>query len=187
MLFQSSFQKVTTSFAGLLLILTLTTSAAAQSAPPAASAPSAPAKHSITLTGSFGYLFAQTTGDGGDKLPAGWIGTIEGVFDGKYVAVAEFAGNYAGDDHIYRTNLGGARFLLPKQGIVVPFVQLLAGKGRSSAIGDEVSAFTLQPGGGVDLHVAPHIGVRLQGDYDWRHRDTGNVNGYRFAASIVIR
>lgn len=186
-MFQSLCQRLFASITALLLILTLSTSAAAQSAPPAAAAPSAPAKHSITLTGSFGYLFAQTTGDGGDKLPAGWVATIEGVFDGKYAAVVEFAGNYSGDDHIYRTNLGGARFILPKQGIVTPFVQLLAGKGRSSAVGDEVSAFTLQPGAGVDLHVVPHIGIRLQGDYDWRHRDTGNVNGYRFAASIVIR
>jgi hypothetical protein len=148
--------------------------------------PSASQTHTFTLTGSFGYLFAQTTGTGGDKAPAGWIATAEGLFDGRIGAVAEFAGSYQAE-HVYRTNLGGGRYMFISKGKVQPFAQLLAGKGRSSATGDEVSAFTLQPGGGVDLMVVPHIGIRLQGDYDWRHRETGNVNGYRVAASIVIR
>lgn len=171
---------------GFLLLVALSTSATAQSTPAPAATPAPSAKNSLTLTGSFGYVFAQTTGTGGDKMPAGWIATIEGVINGRYAGVAEFAGSYQ-SAHVYRTNLGGVRFIFPTSSKLSPFVQLLAGTGRSSAEGDEVSAFTLQPGGGVDLHLIPHIGIRLQGDYDWRHRDSGNVNGFRFAASIVIR
>jgi len=179
-----SIHRTIASIAVLALFPILTSSASAQST---AAPTTAPARtHTLTLTGSFGYLFAQTTGTGGDKVPAGWIVTAEGVYNSRIAAVAEFAGSYQ-DEHMYRTNLGGGRFIFLKGGNVRPFAQLLAGKGRSSAVGDEVSAFTLQPGGGVDLLVVPHIGIRLQGDYDWRHRDTGNVNGYRFAASIVIR
>jgi opacity protein-like surface antigen len=180
-----SIHRTTVSIAVLALILIATSSASAQSTA-APSTPSPAQRHTLTLTGSFGYLFAQTTGTGGDKVPAGWIVTGEGVYNSRIAAVAEFAGSYQ-DEHMYRTNLGGGRFIFLKDGPIRPFAQLLAGKGRSSAVGDEVSAFTLQPGAGVDFNVIPHIGIRLQGDYDWRHRDTGNVNGYRFAASIVIR
>jgi hypothetical protein len=88
--------------------------------------------------------------DGGDKVPAGWIVTAEGLYNRRIAAVAEFAGSYQ-DAHMYRTNLGGGRFYFLKDGTVRPFAQLLAGKGRSSAIGDEVSAFTLQPGAGIDI------------------------------------
>jgi len=119
-------------------------------------------------------------------VPAGWIATVEALYNGKIAAVAEFAGSYQ-DAHMYRTTLGGARFVFMEDGKIHPFAQLLAGKGRSSAVGDDVSAFTLQPGVGVDVTVRPHLGIRLQGDYDWRHRDAGSVNGYRFAASVVIR
>jgi hypothetical protein len=100
----------------------------------------------------------------------------------------EFAGSYPSDEHMYRSVLAGGRFIfLNPSGAVRPFVQVLLGKARSSAIGDEVNAFTVQPGAGVDIRAASHIGVRLQGDYDWRSRPDGNVTGYRFAASIVIR
>lgn len=180
-----SIWRLTTAIAVLALLLTFTTSASAQSTA-ATPASSQTHRQTLTLTGSFGYLFAQTTGDGGDKVPAGWIVTGEALWNGRIAAVAEFAGSYQ-DEHMYRTNLGGGRFVFVKDGTIRPFAQLLAGKGRSSAVGDEVSAFTLQPGAGIDIIAVPHIGIRLQGDYDWRHRDTGNVNGYRFAASVVIR
>ena len=143
--------------------------------------------HSLTLGGNFGYLFAKINGNGGDTISDGWVAGLEAVFDGRYAGVVEFAGNYSSDDHMYRSVLAGGRFIFKKTGPVTPFVQLLAGKARSSAIGDEVNAFTLQPGAGVDWHVAPHFGVRFQGDYDWRTRSSGDVTGYRFAASIVIR
>jgi len=177
--------RATITIAALTSLLFITSSASAQSAA-ATPAPSQTKTHTLTLSGSFGYLFAQTTGDGGDKVPAGWIVTAEGLYNRRIAAVGEFAGSYQ-DEHMYRTNLGGGRFYFLKDGTVRPFAQLLAGKGRSSAIGDEVSAFTLQPGAGIDIMARSHLGIRLQGDYDWRHRDTGNVNGYRFAASVVIR
>jgi hypothetical protein len=180
-----SIQRLIASIAVLALILAFTSSASAQT-PAATTTPPSTNRHTLTLGGSFGYLFAQTTGDGGDKVPAGWIATVEALYNGKIAAVAEFAGSYQ-DAHLYRTTLGGARFVFREDGKIHPFAQLLAGTGRSSAVGDEVNAFTLQPGAGIDVTVRPHIGIRLQGDYDWRHRDTGNVNGYRFAASIVIR
>jgi hypothetical protein len=142
--------------------------------------------HSLTLDGSFGYLFAKTTGDGGDTMKAGWVTGAQGLFDGRYGAVFEVAGNYQ-SDHLYRTILGGGRFYFLKNGNVRPFVQLLAGQGRSAAVGDGENAFTLQPGGGLDWFMKPHFGIRVQADYDWRTRPDANVNGYRFAASIVIR
>lgn len=178
-------RNTTTLIAGIVLFATLATSAAAQLAAPAATPAGSP-KNSLALTGSFGYLFAQTTGAGGDQMPAGWIASIEGVLNGKYAAVGEFAGNYQAA-HLYRTNLVGGRFIFKRTDKVALFTQLLAGKGRSAAVGDGESAFTLQPGAGVDLFVIPHVGIRLQGDYDWRPRPEGPVNGYRFGASIVIR
>lgn len=180
-----SIRRLILTIAVLALLPVFTSSASAQST---AATPATSQTHgqTLTLTGSFGYLFAQTTGDGGDKVPAGWIVTAEALWNGRIAGVAEFAGSYQ-DEHMYRTNLFGGRYMFLKDGKVRPFAQLLAGTGRSSAIGDDVNAFTLQPGAGVDIGAASHIGIRLQGDYDWRHRDTGNVNGYRFAASIVIR
>jgi hypothetical protein len=174
-----------TSFATFVFAIFIATSAFAQTPAPAP----APAStgHSLSLSGSFGYLFTQITGDGGDKIPAGWLATIEGVFDGRYAAVVEFAGNYPSDEHMYRSVLAGGRYIFKQTGPVTPFVQLLAGKGRSSAVGDGESAFTLQPGAGIDWRAASHLGIRFQGDYDWRSRPDGNVNGYRVAASIVIR
>jgi hypothetical protein len=171
--------------AALVLALGIAAPAGAQT--PAPASVSTSGGHSLSLTGSFGYLFTRVTGDGGDTIPNGWIATAEGLFDGRYAAVLEFAGNYPSDEHTYRSVLAGGKLILKKTGPVTPFVQLLAGKGRSSAVGDGVSAFTLQPGAGVDWAAAPHIGIRFQGDYDWRSRPDGNVNGYRFAASIFIR
>jgi len=172
--------------AALAFCLSLIAAHADAQTSPAATPASSGASHSLTLSGSFGYLFAKTTGTGGDTAPAGWLVGLEGVFDGKIAGVVEFAGSYQ-SAHTYRTNLGGARFIFKHGTKAAPFVQVLAGVGRSSATGDEVNAFTLQPGVGVDLFGLRHVAVRLQGDYAWRHRDTGNVNGFRFAASIVIR
>jgi hypothetical protein len=174
------------SITGFVIAVLLASSAAAQTATPASAQSTSSPEHSLTLAGAFGYLFAKTTGDGGDTMPAGWIAAIEGVFDGRYAGVVEFAGNYQ-SDHMYRTILAGGRFYFLKNGNVRPFAQLLAGQGRSAALGDAANAFTLQPGGGVDFFAAKHVGVRVQGDYDWRSRPDGNINGYRFAASIVIR
>lgn len=176
-------------FAGTLALAIVTFFATSASAQTSASAPSTPASsggHTITLSGNFGYLFAKTTGTGGDTMPAGWLVGADGLFDGRYAAVFEMAGNYQ-SDHLYRTILGGGRFYFTKGSNVRPFAQLLAGQGRSAAAGDGVNAFTLQPGGGVDWFMKPHVGVRLQADYTWRTRPEGNVNGYRAAVSIIIR
>jgi len=177
-------------FAGTIAFVTVTlfaTSVAAQTpAPPPPAPSSSGAGHTLTLSGNFGYLFAKSTGEGGDTMPAGWVAGADALFDGRYAGVFEMAGNYQ-SDHLYRTILGGGRFYFVKTGAARPFAQLLAGQGRSAAVGDGTNAFTLQPGGGVDWFVKPHFGVRLQADYTWRTRPEGNVNGYRAAASIVIR
>ena len=178
------------SITGFVIALSFASITYAQTTAPASSTSGSSSSggynHSITLSGNFGYLFAKTTGDGGDTMPAGWLAGVEGVFDGRYAAVFELAGNYQ-SDHLYRTILGGGRFYFLKDGNVRPFAQMLAGQGRSAAVGDGENAFTLQPGGGVDWFMTPHVGVRLQADYDWRTRPDANVNGYRFGVSIVIR
>ena len=48
------------------------------------------------------------------------------------------------------------------------------------------TAFVIQPGGGVDIAVRPHVAIRLQGDYR-AVRDEGEAFGeLRFAAGVVF-
>jgi len=146
------------------------------------------------VAGSYGYLHDQTNSE---SLPHGWVGSFSATVRGALAAAGEIGGSYqpssdptVGSTSIY-SYLGGPRYGYHVNQNVTVFGQFLLGAVRSSAGVYSAAASTTdlswQPGGGVDLSVAPRWGVRLEGDYRGL-RDNGIVfNQSRFAAGLVFR
>jgi opacity protein-like surface antigen len=49
------------------------------------------------------------------------------------------------------------------------------------------TGFSYQPGGGVDINVAPNLGVTVQADYRIVRTQGNNGNQVRFLAGVVWR
>jgi opacity protein-like surface antigen len=146
------------------------------------------------VAGSYGYLHDQTNSQ---SLPHGWVGSFSATVDRSLSAVGEIGGTYqpssdlaVGSTSIY-SYLAGARYGYHFNHNVTVFGQFLLGAVHSSAgvysSGTRTTDLSWQPGGGVDLSVAPRWGVRLEGDYRGL-RDNGVIlNQSRFAAGLVFR
>jgi hypothetical protein len=160
-------------------------------------APAAAQSRSAELFG--GYTFVHDAKND-ISLPAGWIagGALQIV--GTLSAVADLSGSYNteevfGDELRMRAHavLGGGRGSA-RLGRLTEFAQLLAGivRGSGTAFGftETTSAFTLQPGVGVECRLGSHLAARGQLDARFiRNQPGGNEAGYeyRFSAALVYR
>lgn len=125
----------------------------------------------------------------------GWNAALSGYFTRNLGVTADFSGTYGtpfGVDTKLYTFMFGPTVRFPNASRVTPFAHALFGGGRFSLSGAGLSGsetdFTWAAGGGVDVGVSQHLGVRLaQADF-LQTRVAGNSqNHFRFSAGIVFK
>jgi len=136
------------------------------------------------VAGAYAYLHDT---DRSETFPAGWAFAATGNVNSWIGVVAEVGGNYdvckncqrgpfasqvlRGQDlHIRLVSyLGGPRIASHAASAITPFAQVLFGgthmSGGTEFDGALNTGFTYQPGAGIDVHVAPRIAIRVEGDY----------------------
>jgi Outer membrane protein beta-barrel domain len=132
------------------------------------------------------YAFMHDN-DRSENFPLGWAFGATGNVNSWIGVVAEVGGNYTvckncqrgpfatqtfrGTDLDIRihTYMGGPRIASHALPAVTPFAQVLFGgshmSGGTEFDGALNTGFTYQPGAGIDVHVAPRIAIRVEGDY----------------------
>lgn len=168
---------------------------------------------------SAGYTFLRDyenvePGTSGTNLPAGWftsgaynvnhwmglVGEATGSYRNNMLEQAFDGRNVSADVRAY-TVMGGPRFFY-KRGRLVPFAQVLAGTahhrvtGKTSFEGVTIRAtetmtdFAIQPGGGITVHLAESLGVRVAADYRAVFAsvdgDTNRQNQFRFLTGLMF-
>ena len=149
----------------------------------------------VEASGGYSYLHDQGASS---NFPSGWTGSVSVGINSKLSVVGELGGSYqtlttpSGNvtGHIY-SFLGGARYTAYSAGKVSVFGQALVGAARSSlGVDTTVSPetdFALQPGGGVDVTLAPKWAVRVQGDFRAIRASGSTTKQERVAAGIVFK
>jgi opacity protein-like surface antigen len=155
-----------------------------------------------------GYSFMRDQ-DRSEDFPAGWVASVIGNITGWIGAVAEVGSShrtchdcqrgpftsatFRGTDRHIRvfTFMAGPRVALRETSLVTPFAQFLMGGSHISGgvqfDGALTTGFSYQPGGGVDISVAPNLGVTVQADYRIVRTQGNNGNQVRFLAGVVWR
>jgi hypothetical protein len=137
---------------------------------------------------SFGYANLETIGTNGNSnvnIPAGWTASVGVGVTPMSAFVGEIGGHYkdGGKTHTFQ---GGLRFFSTKNPKSTPFFQVLTGLGHGSNGTVSANAWTLTPGGGVDVKINEQAAFRVQGDYLLMRNDGINTHSLRFGGSIVI-
>ena len=154
-----------------------------------------------------GYALMQDTSRS-DTFPAGWAVAATGNVNSWLGAVAEVGGNYRSCDTCQRgpfasqrfvgtnlhiaihTYMAGPRVVSHANSVVTPFAQMLVGgshmSGGTEFDGALNSGLTYQPGGGLDVRIAPNTAVRFQGDYRIIRTSGRNNKESRFLTGIVL-
>ena len=119
--------------------------------------------------------------------------------------VGEIASQHAsgidstGADLTLRSFLAGPRYTWTRARHFAPFVQMLLGGAHAggtlapggSVLSGSANAFAMTLGGGLDIGLTRHIGVRaFQADYYLTHFDNGtndHQNNLRIAAGVIFR
>jgi opacity protein-like surface antigen len=87
--------------------------------------------------------------------------------------------------------MAGPRVALRQTSLVTPFAQFLMGGSHISGgvqfDGALTTGFSYQPGGGVDIAVAPNLGVTVQVDYRIVRTQGNNGEQVRFVAGVGWR
>ncbi len=158
----------------------------------------------VELSG--GYSFMHDT-DRSEDFPAGWAVSAIGNVKSWIGVVTEVGGNYRVCKNCQRgpfasqklrgtnlhprvqTYMGGPRVASHAFSAVTPFAQVLFGgshmSGGTEFVGSLNTGFTYQPGAGIDVRVAPNVGIRLQGDYRVIRTSGHNGKESRFLAGVV--
>lgn len=168
---------------------------------------------------SAGYTFLRDyedvePGTSGTNLPAGWF--TSGAYNVNHWMglVGEATGSYknnafdqavdgldiSADVRAY-TVMGGPRFFY-KRGRLVPFAQVLAGtahhrvtakafrEGVTISATETTTDLAIQPGGGLTVHLAESLGVRVAADYRAvfisEGGDTNRQNQFRFLTGLMF-
>lgn len=143
-----------------------------------------------------GYLFMHDQ-DISENFRRGWVVSGAGNVTGWLRLVGEVGGSYKTLDllgeppklRVY-TYMGGPRLTARVPSGVAPFAQVLFGAARASSsvlgVGDSVTDFAYQPGGGVDVRLGPMVGVRLEGDYRIIRSEGRNGKEPRVIAAAVV-
>jgi len=139
-----------------------------------------------TYEGAGAYAYMHDN-DRSENFPAGWAFAATGTGNSGSGLVVDAGGNdtvcqsrqrgpfatqaFRGTDLDIRihTYLGGPRIASHALSAVTPFAQVLFGgshmSGGTEFDGALNTGFTYQPGAGLDVHVAPRIAIRVEGDY----------------------
>lgn len=148
-----------------------------------------PAKAQASLSAGWNYLHIDD--DGGENLPAGWYVDAAGRIAPLISVVGQITGNYKEVDEVdlsIHTFMAGLRISAP--GPVSPFVQALAGVGRSKVsflgVDESESDGTLQLGGGLDLRGGGAVGVRLGADYIRALTEDEGTNVFRVGVGLTF-
>lgn len=160
-----------------------------------------PTRASVTPTPvldlSTGYGLTRDSGTN-QMLPVGWLATAGLLLKNDLSVIGEVSGSYKGaqigtQQLEYRTHafLGGLRLRRAVNARLAPFGQLLGGAacycGTTLRPGDFATAFAWQLGGGVDVTMAPTIGLRVQGDFrDVRGADE-SFHQFRISTGVVLK
>jgi opacity protein-like surface antigen len=131
------------------------------------------------------------------NLPAGWVASVAGNITSWLGLVGEVGGHrktlsIPGDPPTLSvfTFMGGPRFTARAVRPVTPFAQVLFGSARARStvldVGDTVTDFAYQPGGGVDVTLTRNVAIRLEGDYRIIRADGSNSKESRFVSAAVI-
>ena len=153
------------------------------------------------------YSFMHDT-DRSENFPAGWVASAAGNVNSWIGVVTEVGGNYRVCKNCQRgpfasqtlrgtnlhprvqTFLGGPRVASHAFSAVTPFAQVLVGGSHISGgiefDGALNTGFTYQPGAGIDVRVAPNVGIRLQGDYRVIRTSGHNGKESRILAGVVF-
>jgi outer membrane immunogenic protein len=131
-----------------------------------------------------------------------WVGI---KFTRSVGIVGEIAGqhasgiNSAGADLTLTSFLAGPRYTWTRAGRFAPFAQVLLGGAHAggtlapggSVLSGSANAFAMTAGGGLDVGITRHIGLRaFQADYYLTHFDNGtndHQNNLRIAAGVIFR
>jgi opacity protein-like surface antigen len=161
---------------------------------------------SVELSGAYAFMHDQ---DRSEQFPAGWVASAVGNINAWVGGVAEVGGSYRvcrdcqrgpftsatfrGTDRHLRvfTFMAGPRFASRAVSRVTPFAQILLGGSHISGgvefDGALTTGFTYQPGAGVDVGIAPNLGLRLQGDYRVVRTEGHDGKAVRVVAGVVWR
>ena len=129
----------------------------------------------------------------------GWNASLSGYFN-RYIGVTgDFGGIYGTPEFLgipihtkYHTFMFGPTLRLPNPTRLTPFVHALGGaahlSGGSSGLSVSETDAAWAVGGGVDLKIAPLLGVRLgQVDYLQIRSNGTNLNNIRYSGGVVLR
>jgi hypothetical protein len=163
-----------------------------------------------------GYQFVYADGGQREDGPSdsfalnGWNGSLSGYYSRYFGITADFAGSYAspkvsfppiGDitvsTHLY-TFMGGPVVRVANRSRYQPFVHALFGEahvvgavslaGLAGSVTGSNNGFAVALGGGLDIKVAPLIGVRpVQFDFLQTHVGGSTENNFRYSAGVVLR
>ena len=149
----------------------------------------------VEVSGGYSYLHDL---DASSNFPAGWVGSVAAGVSSRVSVVGELGGSYQTlatpsgnvNNHVY-SFLGGARYAAPVTGSVSLFGQALVGAARSSVIVANAASsetdLAFQPGGGVDVSLAPRWAVRVQGDFRAVRVSGTTTKQDRVVAGLVFR
>jgi hypothetical protein len=148
-----------------------------------------------------GYAFISDTDF---NFPLGWYADIGVPLRGATTLVMEIGRSQTS---VVRFGLpvtfsvasyqGGVRYQR-RQGSIRPFITAIGGitkgGGRlelgnrpgTPAIDVSMTAYTIQPGGGVVVPVTPRFGVTVGADYRWGGSDVGSLTEFRFATGVSV-
>lgn len=163
-----------------------------------------------------GYQFVDSNGGQGESGASdrfelnGWNASLSGYYGRYFGLTVDFAGSYARptvfippvgelavSTHLY-TFLGGPVIRIPNRSRYQPFVHALFGEahvvgsvslaGPSGSVTGSNNGFALALGGGLDIKVAPLIGIRpVQLDFLQTHVGGSTENNIRYSAGVVLR
>ena len=134
----------------------------------------------------FGYSYARASSENLN----GWNGSLEGKIFPFVGIVADFSGQYGGDNTSMYNALFGPRVSFSVAG-VRPFAHALFGVGHTSTrrlgFSDSSTDFSNAFGGGLDIQPIPVVGWRFQGDYLATRFFGSTQHDFRFSTGIVLR
>ena len=146
--------------------------------------------------GGYQYLHASTGISGVDGFTLqGWNAAASGYFTRNLGITADFSGNYGTPSGVTArlyTFMFGPSVRFPNTSRVTPFAHALFGGGRLSASAAGLSGsetdFTWAAGGGFDVGVSQHFGIRLaQADFLQTRVAGQSQNHFRYSAGIVLK
>jgi len=149
-----------------------------------------------------GYAFmrdqdiAANNPDISANFSAGWMASAGVNLSSWFGAAGEVSGHYKtiaipGDQPKVRVYayLAGPR-VRHTFGRISPFGQVLFGAAHAStsvlSATDATTKFSYQPGGGVEAHLSPGVGIRFEGDFRIIRSDGANSKEPGFAVAAVF-